>query len=82
MDADVIVVGAGPTGLTLAHELALTGAHVALLDKGPGRTGESRALNLHPAPRRCWLCAACSTARRSRPGPDWRPPTSRTCPCR
>jgi 2-polyprenyl-6-methoxyphenol hydroxylase-like FAD-dependent oxidoreductase len=48
MDADVIVVGAGPTGLTLAHELALAGARVALLDKGPGRTGESRALNLHP----------------------------------
>ncbi|MFI8909548.1 FAD-dependent oxidoreductase [Streptomyces albidoflavus] len=48
MDADVIVVGAGPTGLTLAHELALAGVDVALLDKGPGRTGESRALNLHP----------------------------------
>ncbi|WP_424184806.1 FAD-dependent oxidoreductase [Actinokineospora sp. G85] len=48
MDADVIVVGAGPTGLTLAHELALAGTSVLLLDREPARTGESRALNLHP----------------------------------
>lgn len=48
MDTDVIVVGAGPTGLMLAHELALSGTDVLVLDKEPGRSGESRALNLHP----------------------------------
>ncbi|MFB7657736.1 MULTISPECIES: FAD-dependent monooxygenase [unclassified Streptomyces] len=44
MDADVIVVGAGPTGLMLAGELRLGGAHVIVLDKLPRPTGQSRGL--------------------------------------
>ncbi|MFR9751925.1 FAD-dependent monooxygenase [Nocardia sp. 004] len=44
MDADVIVVGAGPAGLTLAAELRLAGASVVLLERLAQRTGESRGL--------------------------------------
>jgi 2-polyprenyl-6-methoxyphenol hydroxylase-like FAD-dependent oxidoreductase len=35
MDADVIVVGAGPTGLMLAGELGLAGVHALVLDRLP-----------------------------------------------
>lgn len=44
MDAPVIVVGAGPAGLTLAAELRLGGADVILLDKLTEPSGESRGL--------------------------------------
>ncbi|MEV0844870.1 FAD-dependent monooxygenase [Streptomyces sp. NPDC049954] len=44
MDASVIVVGAGPTGLTLAGELRLAGVDVIVLDRLAERTGESRGL--------------------------------------
>ncbi len=48
MDADVIVVGAGPTGLLLANELGLAGVSTLVLEKDVERTGQSRALNLQP----------------------------------
>jgi 2-polyprenyl-6-methoxyphenol hydroxylase-like FAD-dependent oxidoreductase len=44
MNADVIVAGAGPTGLMLAGELRLGGANVVVYDKLPAPSGESRAL--------------------------------------
>ncbi|ALE77174.1 hypothetical protein WY02_00225 [Pseudonocardia sp. AL041005-10] len=47
MTTDVVVVGAGPTGLMLACELRLGGAEVVVVDRLPGRTGESRAGGLH-----------------------------------
>ncbi|MFF4044715.1 FAD-dependent monooxygenase [Streptomyces sp. NPDC001816] len=43
-DADVIVVGAGPTGLMLAGELRLNGVSVIVLDKLAEPIRESRAL--------------------------------------
>src|SRR5438067_1513134 len=48
MDADVIVVGAGPTGLMLAGELALAGIDVVIVERRAGQdlTG-SRARGLH-----------------------------------
>ncbi|GAA2251682.1 FAD-dependent monooxygenase [Kitasatospora cystarginea] len=48
MDADVLVAGAGPTGLLLANELQLAGARVLVLERMPQRTGQSKALNLQP----------------------------------
>jgi 2-polyprenyl-6-methoxyphenol hydroxylase-like FAD-dependent oxidoreductase len=45
---DVIVAGAGPTGLMLAGELALGGADVVVLERLTARTGQSKALNLQP----------------------------------
>ncbi|MFH8468454.1 rifampin monooxygenase [Streptomyces sp. NPDC017991] len=44
---DVIVVGAGPTGLMLAGELRLHGAHVVVLEKLMEPTAETRGRGLH-----------------------------------
>ncbi|WP_328393398.1 FAD-dependent monooxygenase [Nocardia sp. NBC_00416] len=44
---DVVIAGAGPTGLMLACELRLAGVDVALFDGLPARTGESRAGGIH-----------------------------------
>ncbi|MEU7617230.1 FAD-dependent monooxygenase [Micromonospora rifamycinica] len=48
MDADVIVVGAGPTGLMLAGELALAGVRVRVVERRASPQRHSRALTLHP----------------------------------
>ncbi|GLF94890.1 rifampin monooxygenase [Streptomyces yaizuensis] len=44
---DVIVAGAGPTGLMLAGELRLHGVRVVVLEKEAVPAGQSRALGLH-----------------------------------
>ncbi|TDC85993.1 monooxygenase [Micromonospora sp. KC606] len=44
MNTDVIVVGAGPTGLMLAGELRLGGVQVIVVDKLAAPTGQSRGL--------------------------------------
>jgi 2-polyprenyl-6-methoxyphenol hydroxylase-like FAD-dependent oxidoreductase len=45
---DVLVVGAGPTGLTLAAQLHAYGVSVRLIDRAPDRVHESRALAVQP----------------------------------
>src|SRR5215469_2217899 len=45
---EVLVVGAGPTGLTLAAELAAFGVRARLIDRGLDRVHESRALAIQP----------------------------------
>jgi 2-polyprenyl-6-methoxyphenol hydroxylase-like FAD-dependent oxidoreductase len=45
---DVLVVGAGPTGLTLAAQLRALGATVRIVDRLPDRVHESRALAVQP----------------------------------
>src|SRR5258707_6621784 len=45
---DVLVVGAGPTGLALAAELAAFGVRARLIDRGLDRVHESRALAIQP----------------------------------
>ncbi|GAB2738406.1 FAD-dependent monooxygenase [Kitasatospora kifunensis] len=46
--ATVMIAGAGPTGLMLACELRLAGVEVVIVDRLPGRTGQSRAGGMHP----------------------------------
>lgn len=46
MDTDVLVVGAGPTGLMLANWLATLGIDAVIADEKDGPTRESRALGL------------------------------------
>ncbi|MEU9858830.1 rifampin monooxygenase [Streptomyces sp. NPDC047974] len=46
-DADVLVVGGGPTGLVLASELRLWGLRPLVLEKAAEPSGHSRALGLH-----------------------------------
>ncbi|MBV9687232.1 MAG: FAD-dependent monooxygenase, partial [Alphaproteobacteria bacterium] len=43
----VLIVGAGPTGLVMAHELARDGIQCRLIDKAPHRAMESRAIAIH-----------------------------------
>jgi 2-polyprenyl-6-methoxyphenol hydroxylase-like FAD-dependent oxidoreductase len=45
---DVLIVGAGPTGLTLAGELQALGASFRIVDRLPDRAHESRALVVQP----------------------------------
>jgi 2-polyprenyl-6-methoxyphenol hydroxylase-like FAD-dependent oxidoreductase len=45
---DVLVVGAGPTGLTLAAQLQALGASLRIVDRQPDRVHESRALAVQP----------------------------------
>ena len=47
MDTDVVIAGAGPTGLMLACELRLAGVDVVVVDRLAERTNESRAGGLH-----------------------------------
>ncbi|ERT00964.1 hypothetical protein HMPREF1624_02199 [Sporothrix schenckii ATCC 58251] len=43
-DIDVLIVGAGPTGLMLATELTAFGVSLRIIDKAPVRSDKSRAL--------------------------------------
>ncbi|MEU1838256.1 FAD-dependent monooxygenase [Micromonospora chersina] len=45
---EVLVVGAGPTGLTMAGELAAFGVRVRVVDRALDRVHESRALGVQP----------------------------------
>src|SRR5439155_338142 len=44
----VLIIGAGPTGLVMAHELARYGVKCRLIDKASGRPTTSRAIAILP----------------------------------
>jgi 2-polyprenyl-6-methoxyphenol hydroxylase-like FAD-dependent oxidoreductase len=46
MDVDVLIVGAGPTGLMLANQLARRGVRFRLIDRHSGPARETRALGV------------------------------------
>ena len=45
---NVLIVGAGPTGLIAAHALARDGINCRLISKDPHRAMQSRAIAIHP----------------------------------
>src|SRR5499426_1207978 len=46
MDTDVLVVGAGPTGLMLANQLVRRGVRTLIIDRHAGPSRETRALGV------------------------------------
>src|ERR1700745_4177268 len=46
MDTDVLVVGAGPTGLMLANQLVRRGVRTIIIDRHAGPSVETRALGV------------------------------------
>lgn len=46
IECDVAIVGAGPTGLTLANILGLGGVSVVLIERNEGTVGEPRAVSI------------------------------------
>jgi 2-polyprenyl-6-methoxyphenol hydroxylase-like FAD-dependent oxidoreductase len=46
--AEVIVIGAGPTGLMLATELALAGVAVSVVERETAPSGQSRGGGVNP----------------------------------
>jgi 2-polyprenyl-6-methoxyphenol hydroxylase-like FAD-dependent oxidoreductase len=47
LDTDVLIVGAGPTGLMLANQLARRGVRAVLIDRHDGPALQTRALGVH-----------------------------------
>jgi 2-polyprenyl-6-methoxyphenol hydroxylase-like FAD-dependent oxidoreductase len=46
MDTDVLIVGAGPTGLMLANQLGRRGVHALIVDRHAGPSLQTRALGV------------------------------------
>ena len=47
IDATVLIVGCGPTGLIVAHELLRRGISCRLVDKRPDPQSSTRAFTVH-----------------------------------
>ncbi|MER5603379.1 FAD-dependent monooxygenase [Streptomyces sp. NPDC002265] len=72
-DRQVVIVGAGPVGLWLAHELAVAGVNPLVLERAPRRSPHSKALGIQP--RTIEVLALRNRHRdviaRGRPLPNW-----------
>jgi 2-polyprenyl-6-methoxyphenol hydroxylase-like FAD-dependent oxidoreductase len=44
---DIVIKGAGPTGLLLAYQLTMHGIKFRIFDKSVNHTTQSRALSVH-----------------------------------
>ncbi|NHO33914.1 FAD-dependent monooxygenase [Acetobacter fallax] len=62
MSKPVLVIGAGPVGLTMAAELARYGTPVRVIDRLPARTNQSRALAVWPRTLELLDAAGCADA--------------------
>ncbi|WP_329351925.1 bifunctional 3-(3-hydroxy-phenyl)propionate/3-hydroxycinnamic acid hydroxylase [Streptomyces sp. NBC_01261] len=62
MKADVLVVGAGPTGLTAAHLLGSLGVRVLLVERNPTTSDDAKAISLDDESLRTLQSAGVSDA--------------------
>ncbi len=62
MTPDVLVIGAGPVGLTMAAELTRYGVAVRIIDKSAARTDKSKALVVWSRTLELLDRAACGTS--------------------
>jgi 2-polyprenyl-6-methoxyphenol hydroxylase-like FAD-dependent oxidoreductase len=53
-EPEILIVGAGPTGLTLAVWLALSGTSFRIIDPKPGPTDETRAVGIQARTLEMW----------------------------
>ena len=63
----VLIIGAGPVGMTMASELARYGVTLRVIDKASQRTDKSKALVRGAGRSSCWTGAA-GLARSLTPG--------------
>src|SRR5712671_4702026 len=47
MDTDILIVGAGPTGLMLANQLGRRGVRAMIIERNSGPSLQTRALGVH-----------------------------------
>jgi 2-polyprenyl-6-methoxyphenol hydroxylase-like FAD-dependent oxidoreductase len=62
MKSQVLIIGAGPVGLTMAAELARYGVSVRIVDKSAQRTDKSKAVVLWSRTLELLDCAGCTDA--------------------
>jgi 2-polyprenyl-6-methoxyphenol hydroxylase-like FAD-dependent oxidoreductase len=60
MTKPILIVGAGPTGLTAALELSRLGVPLRIIDKQPAPATTSRAVGCR---RVHWNCSSCAAWR-------------------
>jgi 2-polyprenyl-6-methoxyphenol hydroxylase-like FAD-dependent oxidoreductase len=56
MDTDVLIVGAGPTGLMLANQLARRGVRASIIDRHSGPAMQTRALGVQARTLEIYAC--------------------------
>ena len=79
MTSPVLIVGAGPTGLTAALELSRLGVGVRIVDRAPERVASHRGRwASRPAPSSCCGSAALATSLCGWATPRDRPRSTRT----
>jgi choline dehydrogenase-like flavoprotein len=60
-ETEVVVAGAGPTGLMLAYELSLAGVRTLVLEKLHQHVEQVTGGGIQPLPPSCWSRAGCWT---------------------